>query len=795
MQLENEVYEYIRQMIDEEASRLEIVESCISEFGDDYPDLEYDDWSKLVKSLITKDEDEEGVSDIYLPPMPSQVSSVKDTYEKALSKLQRMVEWADTSSVPLEKWTVNGVSKWAKQYKECLELCKCLELDYFENSIDDALYNDIASAISKVEEYTSLLPKIKALDERYLDDSNSLNYSRRRKVKIPDYYSRKDKYLTLVSSIPPTTSSERKKLLKRYHDGDKSALDAIIESYLPLIYNMAVQFHSLYPHIDIQDFFGEGVEVFVYNYVLYESRYRNIIGYIMAAVKSRMAKYVGYTFPNFCVPSKSIQLITQIERFIEKYECTYGERPSAEYIASSLGLPFDDVINTCHLITGKNQHITFNEDTVGYMDNFFPDPDSRLLHESLSKEVASTLCTLTPREADILRKFFGIGTKENSLEEIGDKLHLTRERTRQIKETAIRKLNQGQRSHILVTYSGGTFPSQSELDVMSREIEWYKSQEKDEPIVLGDFKPIKRIGINKVQESVEHSEKSAIEILIAEIRDFIKKQNEWLENRQNRIFLTQEEIEEWKRQKVKLNNYYSVLEKNKNEISLKTHLELKGALLDLRKKIHCLPIFVPNPQPPKDITNTSRSGMYWTKEEEEKVEQLYMQDVSCELIAKQLSRSELAIQLRLAKLGFLEFDEDTQKFIRIKASSEVLETYKSCFRNLKRSSRNGQSAPHKVILLLAIIALYINTFQQQTEILVKSPALIKLFDQYWQKNVHSNFWSKDINMPWKQMISEPFWHYDEKTKTTYIDKDLRDLLKDTGNRIALRNVLKAQLKN
>jgi len=79
--------------------------------------------------------------------------------------------------------------------------------------------------------------------------------------------------------------------------------------------------------------------------------------------------------------------------------------------------------------------------------------------------------------------------------------------------------------------------------------------------------------------------------------------------------------------------------------------------------------------------------------------------------------------------------------------------------------------------LLAIIALYRNTFQQQTEILVKSPALIKLFDQYWQKNVHSNLWSKNINMPWTHMISEPFWHYDEKTKTTYIDKDLRDLSK------------------
>ena len=70
MQLGNEVYEYIRQMIDEESSRLEIVESCISEFGDDYPDYEYDDWSKIVKSLMPKEDDEE--VDIFIP-IPSRV--------------------------------------------------------------------------------------------------------------------------------------------------------------------------------------------------------------------------------------------------------------------------------------------------------------------------------------------------------------------------------------------------------------------------------------------------------------------------------------------------------------------------------------------------------------------------------------------------------------------------------------------------------------------------------------------------------------------------------------------------
>lgn len=77
-----------------------------------------------------------------------------------------------------------------------------------------------------------------------------------------------------------------------------------------------------------------------------------------------------------------------------------------------------------------------------------------LINRSLSTEIARALNTLTPREADILRKAFGIGTPEKTLEEIGEELHLTRERVRQIKEKAIRKLYTGQRSGVLQTYLG-----------------------------------------------------------------------------------------------------------------------------------------------------------------------------------------------------------------------------------------------------------------------------------------------------------------------------------------------------
>ena len=83
-----------------------------------------------------------------------------------------------------------------------------------------------------------------------------------------------------------------------------------------------------------------------------------------------------------------------------------------------------------------------------------PNADRRLINESLSTEIDRALGTLTPREADILRAFFGIGQPERTLEEIGISLNLTRERVRQIKEKAIAKLAHGQRSVILRTYLG-----------------------------------------------------------------------------------------------------------------------------------------------------------------------------------------------------------------------------------------------------------------------------------------------------------------------------------------------------
>lgn len=154
----NEVYEHIRLMLDEEASRLEIVESCMNEFADLQPDYEYNDWSNLVKSFMSGEVEIEQEPDVYIAPEDVKVVAVSDNYNKALQKLKSLVDWAETTPIPLENWSINGVTKWMNQYDACLDLCKCLEVDFSEKYIDEDLYYSISELLSVAENHTDRLP-------------------------------------------------------------------------------------------------------------------------------------------------------------------------------------------------------------------------------------------------------------------------------------------------------------------------------------------------------------------------------------------------------------------------------------------------------------------------------------------------------------------------------------------------------------------------------------------------------------------------------------------------------------
>ena len=150
----------------------------------------------------------------------------------------------------------------------------------------------------------------------------------------------------------------------------------------------------------------------------------------------------------------------KISKALSKFEQDNERRPSPDELAEVLDIPVDKIADTLKV---SGRHISVDAPFVDGEDNSLldvlvnddsPMADRTLVNESLSKEIDRALSTLTDREKDIIRMFFGIGCREMTLEEIGDKFGLTRERVRQIKEKAIRRLRQNSRSKLLKSYLG-----------------------------------------------------------------------------------------------------------------------------------------------------------------------------------------------------------------------------------------------------------------------------------------------------------------------------------------------------
>lgn len=146
--------------------------------------------------------------------------------------------------------------------------------------------------------------------------------------------------------------------------------------------------------------------------------------------------------------------------------------------------------------------------------------------------------------------------------------------------------------------------------------------------------------------------------------------------------------------------------------------------------------------------------------------------------------------------------EETTSFSSSKSSpliskntdNPILLKYIGFFKHLNRSNRGGELAPHKLVLLMAVIKLYDNPRQQNKTVIQMSRTLSSYFDYFWNLYVKSPVWIKDISMPWTYMKSESFWHdCKNKDKSCWIEPELRDLLKIKENRSILNNVLEEQI--
>ncbi|MFN0188254.1 MAG: RNA polymerase sigma factor RpoD/SigA, partial [Bacteroidia bacterium] len=161
------------------------------------------------------------------------------------------------------------------------------------------------------------------------------------------------------------------------------------------------------------------------------------------------------------LPLNKIGFINKINRAFAKLEQEFEREPTNEELSTVLNISVDDVMDT---MRSSGRHVSMDAPLIQGEDGTLmdlmpgedvaPSPENNLITESLRREIERALYTLTPREADVIRLYFGLNDSPMTLEEIGERFELTRERVRQIKEKAIRRLKHTSRSKILRTYLG-----------------------------------------------------------------------------------------------------------------------------------------------------------------------------------------------------------------------------------------------------------------------------------------------------------------------------------------------------
>ena len=253
-----------------------------------------------------------------------------------------------------------------------------------------------------------------------------------------------DKYLQEIGREDLITVEEEVELAQRIRKGDRIALEKLTRANLRFVVSVAKQYQN--QGLSLPDLINEGNLGLIKAAEKFdETRGFKFISYAVWWIRQSILQALAEQSRIVRLPLNQVGSLNKISKAFSKFEQENERRPSPEELADELEIPVDKISDTLKV---SGRHISVDAPFVEGEDN------SSLVNESLSREIDRALSTLTEREKDIIQMFFGINTQEMTLEEIGDKFGLTRERVRQIKEKAIRRLRQNSRSKLLKSYLG-----------------------------------------------------------------------------------------------------------------------------------------------------------------------------------------------------------------------------------------------------------------------------------------------------------------------------------------------------